>query len=229
MVDYPSVNWWPGNLRPYESRLSFLARFAELNGLSARDCLMFLKVAAEDRTPLPVDEITRLSCLLHEPLPSIQAVFSHPIRFVDCGCYAPSANWDPQHFIRYCEPCLRHGYHSYLHEAGWLSRCPFHLTELERVWIPMRGGTIPEQRIATLRRVMQKHNSTWPYFGNNDFLAGDESRVAYLENWVRRASRAAGAWPGLRFGVQETESRSGTCHSPKCLANCARSKQRPDA
>lgn len=191
MVDYPSVNWWPGNLRPRESRLSFLARFAKLNGLSDRACLKFLKVDAEDRTPLPVDEIARLSCLHHESAPSIQAVFSHSIRFVDCEGYAPSANWNPRHFIRYCEPCSRYGYHSYLHEAGWLSKCPFHMTELKTVWIPMRGGTIPEQRIATLRRVMQKHNGTWPYYGNNDFLACDESRVASLETWVRRASVAA--------------------------------------
>lgn len=61
MVDYPSVNWWPGNLRPYESRLSFLARFAKLNGLGDRACLNFLKVDAEDGTSLPVDEIARLS------------------------------------------------------------------------------------------------------------------------------------------------------------------------
>ncbi|XYI32289.1 hypothetical protein MNJPNG_09020 [Cupriavidus oxalaticus] len=191
MVDYPSVNWWPGNLRPYESRLSFLARFAKLNGLGDRACLNFLKVDAEDGTSLPVDEIARLSCLLHEASPSIQAVFSHSLRYVDCGSYASSANSNPRHFIRYCEPCSRHGYHSYLHEAGWLSKCPFHMTELKTVWIPMRGGTLPEQRIATLRRVMQKHNGTWPYYGNNDFLARDESRVASLRNWVRRASGAA--------------------------------------
>ncbi|WP_454743479.1 hypothetical protein [Cupriavidus necator] len=38
---------------------------------------------------------------------------------------------------------------------------------------------------------MQKHHGTWPYYGNNDFLARDESRVASLRNWVRRASGAA--------------------------------------
>ncbi len=38
---------------------------------------------------------------------------------------------------------------------------------------------------------MQKHNGTWPYYGNNDFLAHDESRVADVENRVRLASRAA--------------------------------------
>lgn len=67
MVPLPPVNWWPGNLRQNESKLSFLARFCELNGLDARRCMKVLDVDPENDAPLPGDAIARLSSVLREP------------------------------------------------------------------------------------------------------------------------------------------------------------------
>ncbi|WP_176072378.1 hypothetical protein [Paraburkholderia mimosarum] len=131
MTAYPSVNWWPGNLRPYESRLSVVVRFRELNGISSHRCLNFLNVTLDSDSSLPQEEAARLSKILHEALPDVRAIFSPSIVFANCGRYAPPPDRRARHSVRYCDECAQRGYHSYLHELNWLSRCPFHMCELK--------------------------------------------------------------------------------------------------
>ncbi len=190
MTAYPSVNWWPGNLRPYESRVSFLNRFRELNVISARRCLQFLNISPEANAALQADEIAALSSILRESPSDIQALFDRSIRFVDCGRYAPPRNVRDRHFVRYCETCANRGYHSYLHEAEWLARCPFHMCELKDAWTGKHTGSIAVQYMDALNAVMQEHCKSWHHC-DSGFPVREQGHVVFLGDWVARASLAA--------------------------------------
>ncbi|WP_434668231.1 hypothetical protein P5W99_36985 [Paraburkholderia sp. A3BS-1L] len=190
MTTYPSVNWWPGNLRPYESRLSVVIRFQALNGISSRRCLNFLNVAPDPDLPLPHEEAVRLSEILHEALPDVLAIFSPSIVFENCGHYAPPPNRRDRHRVRYCDACAQRGYHSYLHELSWISRCPFHMCELKDAWVGMHADSVAAGHMAALNVVMQERCRSWPHC-DNSFPSGEDKYLSLLGDWVTRASLAA--------------------------------------
>ena len=191
MAAYPSVNWWPGNLRWYESRLSVVTRFCRLNGINARKCLEFLGIDPESSTPLSIDEIRRLTSVLGEPAPLVEAVFSSAVRFVDVGGYGPPLDRRERSAVRYCETCAQHGYHSHLHQCGWLARCPFHMSYLKRAWVQKRTGSLVSQHVGALEFVMRQNCRTWPHGVDVGFPAREQGHVASLAGWVARASAAA--------------------------------------
>ncbi|WP_080487071.1 hypothetical protein [Burkholderia ubonensis] len=191
MSAYPSVNWWPGNLRPYESRLSFLARFSELNGVNVRACLKFFQVDLEENTPLPESQIVRISFILNETLSLVRGVFSPPLNFSDCGSYAPPAAVRDRHFIRYCEKCAHYGYHSYLHDVSWLSQCPFHLTELKSALVEIHAKPIAVQHLEALKYVMRVCCKGWPHGSSGSFPELRQAHIESLVDWVTRARSVA--------------------------------------
>lgn len=191
MAGYPSINWWPGNLRLYESRLSFLARFSALNGVSARRCLEYLNIYPDDDRPLAEDELRHLASALREGLPSVEDIFSPSVRFVDVGLYGPPPARRGQYTVRYCEKCAQHGYHSYLHETAWLSRCPFHMCELKEGWGPKHSGVIAMQRMAALEFLMRKNCAAWPHGPDCSLPDSERGCLASLVEWVKNARRAA--------------------------------------
>jgi hypothetical protein len=190
MTAYPSVNWWPGNLRPYESRLSVVTRFRELNGISSYRCLNFLNVTPDSDSSLPQDEAVRLSKILHETLPNVQAIFSPSITFENCAHYAPPPNRRDRHRVRYCDACAQRGYHSYLHELSWLSRCPFHMRELKDAWVGTHTGSVAAGHMAALNVVMRERCRSWPHC-DNSFPSGEDEYLPLLEGWVTRARLVA--------------------------------------
>ena len=191
MAAYPSVNWWPGNLRLYESRLSFVARFCTLNGISVRKCASFLSLEPDSATPLPIDEIRRLTSVLGESAPLVKDVFSPSIWFVDIGRYGPAPERRERRAIRYCETCAQRGYHTYLHQLGWLSRCPFHLSDLKMARTQTHTGSLVSQRVGVLESVMRQYCKIWPYGVDVGFTRQQQRRVASLAGWVARASATA--------------------------------------
>ncbi|WP_176072357.1 hypothetical protein [Paraburkholderia mimosarum] len=190
MTAYPSVNWWPGNLRPYESRLSVVVRFRELNGISSHRCLNFLNVTLDSFSSLPQEEAVRLSKILHEALPDVRAIFSPSIVFANCGRYAPPPDRRARHSVRYCDECAQRGYHSYLHELNWLSRCPFHMCELKVASVGTQAGSIAAGHMAALNVVMQEQCRSWPHC-DNTFPSDEGELLSPLRDWVTRVSLAA--------------------------------------
>lgn len=190
MTTYPSVNWWPGSLRPYESRLSIVVRFRELNGISSHRCLNFLNVSLDSDSSLPQEEAVRLSEILHEALPDVLAILSPSLVFANCGHYSPPQNRRDRHWVRYCDACARCGYHSYLHELNWLFRCPFHMCELKDARVGMHAGSVAAGHMATLKIVMQEQCRSWPHC-DNSFPSNDGEYLSLLRDWVARVSLIA--------------------------------------
>jgi hypothetical protein len=161
-----------------------------LNGISSHRCLNFLNVSLDSDSSLPQEEAVRLSEILHEALPDVLAIFSPSIVLENCGHYAPPSNRRDRHWVRYCDVCARRGYHSYLHELNWLSRCPFHRCELKDAWVGMHAGSVGAGHMAALKIVMQEQCRSWPHC-DNTFPSGDGEYLSPLRDWVTRVRLAA--------------------------------------
>lgn len=189
MTAYPSINWWPGNLRPYESTISFLTRFCELNCASLNQCFQFFECQIGYQR-LTAADISRIMSLLREDLSLVQTVFSPSVTLDYCGRYnLPQVKANPRS-VRYCEECAAQGYHSYLHEANWLSKCPFHMIDLETC-SSKRTGTIAGQLMAALKQLMRSSNKVWPYVDAGCFNIHEQGELEHLAAWAKKASTAA--------------------------------------
>lgn len=190
MSAYPSVNWWPGNLRSHESILSFLCRFCALNGTSLAQGLYHFKLESESSVLSDAD-IERIASMLNEDVTVVRSVFAPSITLDHCGNYGVESGPYCPDQVRYCENCAAHGYHSYLHEARWLSKCPFHQTELNTFGPTSVYGSLASRRAAAFITLMKSKSVNWPSI---EGLHADESaqnRLYLLEEWVARVSLVA--------------------------------------
>ncbi|ALD90522.1 hypothetical protein CR3_1288 [Cupriavidus gilardii CR3] len=190
MAGYPSVNWWPRNLRPYESALSFVARFCALNGVPARAGTAFLGVEPRHPGFISDDDVARVSSLLGEDPARLADVLQHALDFRQCGTYAPPPAYSQGSSVRYCAACAQQGYHSYLHEVPWLTKCPVHLTALTTV-PANRSGNIGERRLGAFKRLMQGHCAAWPHFAPDGFPTREPGALLTLAAWVHDACDAS--------------------------------------
>lgn len=190
MESYPSINWWEGNLRPYESLTLFLIRFCELNGTTPAQCCEYLGLVDEYAIPTAA-EIERIAVLLNENLAIVQTVFNPTITLRDCARYCLPPSKAPASAVRYCEECAVAGYHSYLHEAHWLSKCPFHMRELKNCPETRFSGAVAARRSAALKHVMTKHSRKCSRADEQPFTIDQEEVFDALAAWVEHAGEAA--------------------------------------
>ncbi|WP_159082954.1 hypothetical protein [Burkholderia mayonis] len=209
MRAYPSVNWWPENLRQYESRLSFALRFCRLNGISFRRGLSFLDLDVIGYQSIELRHVVRLVDLLHETRSVAETVFTPMTQFSGRNPYAPSPDKIARKIIRYCEQCARHGYHSHLFELNWISRCPFHLIDLKQLEISRGGASISIERMKTLDYLMLVHCQSWPNGNSNFPEKQDQKRIASLVDWVGRVDKAAAALSSGEFWVSDEHEYLG--------------------
>lgn len=191
MTTYPTVNWWPGCLRPYESGVSFVLRFCVLNCIPLKQGIEFLGVNQSDRDR-PDIHITRVAELLHENIRAVEAIFSGLLSFSEHS-YVPPFNSDDQKRVRYCKECAKYGYHSCLHEIEWIVQCPFHLCEIAEEYLHWSSSSTYVRRLETLEFLMRKHCLDWPYCRTSLQVLHDQSRerIGSLIDWVSRADKAA--------------------------------------
>jgi hypothetical protein len=166
---YPSVNWWPGKLRPFESLMSFAARFCALNGITIWELESFLGHRLDNGSCFTQDDLCRIASLLSENLSLVETVFVQTIQLSDCGQYGLPCIEHSSEEIHYCQRCAEFGYHSYLHDAPWLARCPFHFTSLKTYSNSDYKDTIFSRKIDSLSRLMMANCRAWPRSDEGDF------------------------------------------------------------
>lgn len=184
---YPSINWCSGTLHPYESMISFWTRFCYLNNTTVLQCIEYIG----SRPSHSGKEMRRIAALLNEDLSVVQTVFAPSVTLNHCGRYCLPPLKSNSNSIRYCEECAIHGYHSYLHEADWLSRCPFHGIDLKTSYSAKHSGDITSRQMTALRDLMQSTCKTWPWAGNGGFTIHRQGQLERLGVWARSASSAA--------------------------------------
>lgn len=188
------INWWPGALRPYESPLSFCARFCELNGISLATYARFFGHNILREGELNSDELDRIASLLDEDLELVRTVFNYFVDFGDAGeHYSSESSWVAPRISKYCPRCIELGYYSYIHELPWLIKCPFHLDSL--VDIPPKLHYTESQRLSdvnTLTQLLIHHCRTWPRASESDFEISNFVKNGYfrlVSSWIRDARK----------------------------------------
>lgn len=191
MESYLPINWWKGNLRPYESVISFLTRFNELNSTTVNQCEEFFGCQVGYDRQLTGADIGRIAFLLNEDLSLVQSVFSPSVTLDHCGHYKLPWVRSNSDSVRYCEECAVAGYHSYLHEVRWLSKCPFHMSDLKTCYSKKNAGSIAIRRMAALKNLMQLNCNAWPCAAEESFAIHMRGHLHYLDTWTKNASSAA--------------------------------------
>lgn len=161
MQDYPSVNWWKGNLRLHESYLSLVVRFSHLNGIKIGEACTFLDGLLGNLVKPAEADLISLARALNDDLQVVQTVVWESIKLTPCpGSTILTEKTDGS--VRYCEECAAMGYHSYLHEYRWLARCPLHDTCLKIMSANTRTGSLFVRTGKALAQVMAAASPTWP-------------------------------------------------------------------
>lgn len=191
MASYPSINWWPCNLRPYESVMSFATRFCSFNGITLRQYEEFFGYEIGNERSLSGADISRIASMLNEEVSLVQTVLAPSITFANCGFSNLSRADSYSDAVRYCEKCAALGYHSYLHEAHWLAKCPLHHIDLKSYPSPNRSGPVFKRRIAAFKKLMKSSCKEWPRNVQEGQEIDIEEKLALVSNWMKRAVSAS--------------------------------------
>lgn len=185
MKSYPTVNWWKGNLRRYESVTSFVSRFAHMNGITIPQCELYFREELWSGENIGLDELERLAELLDEDADTLQETFIHNIRLPHTVGIDVPANRGAK-YIRYCVDCAGLGYHSYLHEQTWLARCPFHAKPLSIAHYQLSYGTNRVRGCHALSQVMRAACECWPNAQRDAFDPESFEKFVSLRIWISR-------------------------------------------
>ena len=158
----PSVNWWKGKLRPFESPISFAARFCELNGIHLKEFVRYFDCHVDDIWRNSHNDISRIATLLGEDIQIVQTVFASTNHFKDCGKYRLPHITRNSGLVRYCQRCAQLGYHSHLHEEDWLAKCPFHGISLDTIYPKRVACSNIEKRVSAIGQLMMSNCQRWP-------------------------------------------------------------------
>lgn len=187
MSAYSGLNWWSGNLRPYESYNSFVARFGALNGLSEKQCWNFLEQFRNGRDSY---SLAPLAQVLMEPIQVVNSVFGQHISLEACEKYR-LPNLGRRGGLSYCPHCVCCGYHSYLHEIAWLIKCPFHGTPIVQHTSFGVSKTTAVENTKRLRSLMETVNADWPRASSEQFAIHKLGCLKMLSKWCDEVTLAA--------------------------------------
>jgi hypothetical protein len=206
MQSFPRINWWHGDLRPYESVISFFARFCKKNGTSVYKSCEFFNISPYNIEQLTDDEIERIALVLNEDLSVAQTVFRPSVKLNARSHYGLTYIKLEANTLRYCEECAKHGYHSYLHEEVWLTKCPFHSIDLRTFVLDNKTGKILTRRLSVLKKVMESTCKNWPIATIDHFDLYKKDFFDVIVTWVKNANHT-----GTKFANEEIWTSNRTC------------------
>ena len=185
-----SINWWPGNLRPYESSEGFLARFCALNGISPEEAFQFFGSQFQlDLKPSPLD-LNTIADKLGEYPAMVDSMY-----WSDRGLWHFNLPWGKEdksgQQIQYCSECLKLGYHSCLHKLRWLARCPFHGTALCQQPVDLGFGNRDIRRVRKVVQLLSLQGSEWRAGDANRFGFESAGEASTLVGWLQAVTAAS--------------------------------------
>lgn len=173
----PSIIWWPGKIRFYESIYSFKKQFCLLNGISGKQYDEYFHTCFSQRD-LP--NYKKFAALANEHELAIASMFG-PVTDLFCierpQIYSGRSGHPKS--IRYCPRCIQFGYHSYLHNISWVKRCPFHLNILK------------ETHEDNFVELMERNCIDWPRNSECDaalMTAEHNGYVQLILQWLKNVS-----------------------------------------
>ncbi len=186
-MGYPAINWWKGKLRPYESFISFAASFCELNGIRFKEFGRYFNFQPNHIFKISEAELNHIVFLLGEDVELVQTVFVSDFQFTGCEKFRTEDFAHGSKIIKYCPVCAQFGYHSHLHEFGWLEKCLFHGVSLA-IALQGDGQTVIERRIHGIGSLMKSKCRHWPIADEWDSHIRkftDCTYVKLLSAWIK--------------------------------------------
>lgn len=204
----PRINWWRGNLRPYESADSFLARFCELNRLPLSEARTYFREIFEPGRQPSIEDIEWLAEELNEPLDVVQTVVSPALNVRSFGACQPRTS-KREASLRFCPSCMAVGYHSNLHEELWLERCIFHGDILRSASDQRGNGTIISRRQRLIKDVMANHSRPWPRALAFPVELEQSATFQLFFDWIRATRAIVGGISNSTIWRLDQETFSG--------------------
>ncbi|WP_175853480.1 hypothetical protein [Burkholderia cepacia] len=187
MISYPSINWWPGNLRRYEARECFVARFCDQNGIPTKQAIKYIGMGTAYIGLDANKEIMHVSSVLRERKEVVATVLRPLLKAPAFEMrHYPSIKLG-SHIIRVCPECIKNGYYSNFQEMKWLRLCPLHDCELVECYANRSGSTIFENRVSCLRDILRSSCGYWPASGTRHPIRITNAAKRIIE-WLSAAS-----------------------------------------
>ncbi len=200
---FPVVNWGRGRLLPFESNLSFLAKFCLLNHIEYNVCFDFFKTLSLarylDGGYLESEDEKTMSKLLHEDISVVSTLNANLFYLQPCFgtfSYDHEFAYDGKYRGRdrnlfYCEKCMSGFYHASFHSQFWLDYCPIHQSRLTSASMyELRNYSVSSKPM----RFIQKYHEKNTYKFTSTFnrhrieLALSNSIVPKLIKWISDVS-----------------------------------------
>lgn len=182
---YHTVNWWRGNLRPHESTTSLMARFANLNGITVRECEKYFATLISQGGISHSSKLSNVATSLDEDPAAMLETLARPVNLPQILYAVISAKEDDKG-LRYCPECATRGYHSYLHDHVWLAACPLHGEPLKVAPEEIGYGPKRVRRCKSLTRIMIDSCASWPDAKDPSFNPESFEGFDWLDNWIKR-------------------------------------------
>lgn len=215
-----AINWATGQLQPFESLASFVARFANLNGLTPKHTIELLGFEGQDllQRPLTSAHLVHLSIFLSEPLEVVQSVFA-PL--LDLSRFKVNRHQELHRYENkcpnWCTACLATGIVSELHMLPWILKCPFHLTPYDS-WIRftrrLRGFS---DVVSAVAERSSASCASWPW----RCAAPEHARTEVVGDLCDWFSTAAARLSSLTTGACWSNKFSGKLSSQELIGKLA--------
>ncbi|OPH46956.1 hypothetical protein BC351_13630 [Paenibacillus ferrarius] len=128
-----TIIWREEWKRPYESIWSVIENIKISNSISGSDLIHYLNDNKTDKTR-SVRNVNKLSEEALDKLKELTNIDFLAIKNTMLKLSKLERN-NPLHYFHthlcYCEKCIHHNYHSYLHQYKLIDVCPFHVTKLQ--------------------------------------------------------------------------------------------------
>ncbi|WP_124646845.1 TniQ family protein [Burkholderia contaminans] len=187
MINYPSINWWPGNLRRYEAGECFVARFCDQNGISTSQAIKYIGMGAAHIGLNANKEIMHVSSVLREDTTVVATVLRPLLRAPAFEMRHYPSIKRGSHILRICPECIANGYYSNFHEMKWIGLCPLHDCELVECCPNGSGATIFEDRVSRLQGMLRSSCNYWPASGTRHPIRITNAAKRITE-WLSAAS-----------------------------------------
>jgi hypothetical protein len=201
------INWGRGRLRKHESIYSFFAKFCYINGLTPRQARNFFanKLSATNailrhyqrpNTPFDfstllasLDQIKIFAALLDEPFSVVKTLCGEHKDLSFIPSMGASLVLNEEAGLRYCDECVKEGYHAYFHEFRYLALCPIHRRPLFPVTPCEKRYSRFERNVLALQSLYESSSANWPVPPNSfplDKLQRQHTALLPFFHWRKK-------------------------------------------
>lgn len=168
------LNWGRGRLRYYQSFTSFAALFCSLNCIKPAEFrdywlkIIGVNILGWNKTGYTEEQVHIIASLIDEPIAIVRTVVCKTAKNEKFRLMEEKLKI--RNSLRYCESCVRLGYHGWVHEDMFIARCPIHGEYFQLIYSKKKGGANWDCTVSALGDLFREYCADWPGFVSGDFI-----------------------------------------------------------